>query len=122
RAGFVMLGPTLVWVQYPLIPWIGVMAAGYAFGALYELDAGRRIRLIARIGLALTAAFIVIRAINVYGDPSRWSVQPSALFTVFSFINTTKYPPSLLYLLMTLGPALVALAWFESRAGSADRA
>jgi uncharacterized membrane protein len=121
RAGFTMLGASgpLLWVQYPLIPWIGVMAVGYAFGALYELDPHRRVRIVARLGLALTAAFIVIRAINVYGDPSRWSVQPTALFTVFSFINTTKYPPSLLYLLMTLGPALVALALFERRAGSA---
>jgi len=120
RAGFTMPGGSapLVWVQYPLIPWIGVMAAGYAFGALYELDPDRRIRIVARLGLALTAAFIVIRAVNVYGDPSRWSVQPTALFTVFSFINTTKYPPSLVYLLMTLGPAFLALALFERRAGS----
>ena len=122
RAGFTMLGASgpLVWVQYPLIPWIGVMAAGYAFGAVYELDPHRRFRIVARLGLALTAAFIVVRAINVYGDPSRWSVQPTVLFTVFSFINTTKYPPSLLYLLMTLGPALVALALFE--AGGAGQA
>src|SRR5438105_77074 len=87
RAGFVMVpstslgaGGTLVWVQYPLVPWIGVMAAGYAFGALYELEVGRRIRIIARLGLALTAAFIIVRTVNVYGDPSHWSVQPSALF------------------------------------------
>jgi uncharacterized membrane protein len=119
QAGLVMLtasGP-LVWVQYPLVPWIGVMAAGYAFGAVYELEAERRTRLVRRVGLFLIAAFVVIRAMNIYGDPSHWSVQSTALFTVLSFINTTKYPPSLLYLLMTLGPALVALAWFESRAG-----
>ena len=117
RAGTVMLtasGP-LVWVQYPLVPWIGVMAAGYAFGAVYELEAERRTRIIRRLGLFCIAAFVVIRAMNVYGDPSRWSVQPTALFTLLSFINTTKYPPSLLYLLMTLGPALVALSWCESR-------
>jgi uncharacterized membrane protein len=118
RAAFVMIGPSLVWVQYPLIPWIGVMAAGYAFGAVYTREADHRVRIVLRTGLALTAAFIVIRAINVYGDPSRWSVQPTALFTVFSFINTTKYPPSLLYLLMTLGPSLIALALFERRAGA----
>ena len=118
QAGFTpLLGASspLVWIEYPLIPWVGVMAAGYAFGVLYELEVERRIRLIRRIGLLLIAAFIVIRAINIYGDPSAWSVQPSGLFTAFSFINTTKYPPSLLYLLMTLGPALVALSWFESR-------
>ena len=116
RPAFMMLGGSLVWSQYPLVPWIGVMAAGYAFGTVYTLDTDRRVRLVLRTGLALTAAFIVIRAINVYGDPSRWSGQSTALFTAFSFINTTKYPPSLLYLLMTLGPALVALALFE-RAG-----
>lgn len=125
QAGFTPLahGPTpLVWVQYPLIPWIGVMAAGYAFGTVYEIAPDRRIRLVRRIGLSLMAAFIVIRAINVYGDPSPWSITvgPYAnlgpyMGTVLSFINTTKYPPSLLYLLMTLGPALVALSWFESR-------
>ena len=108
-------GSPLIWFQYPLIPWIGVMAAGYAFGAVYALEADRRVRIIRRLGLFLIAAFVVIRATNVYGDPSPWSVQPTALFTLLSFINTTKYPPSLLYLLMTLGPALVALAWFESR-------
>jgi uncharacterized membrane protein len=130
QAGFTPLGsdPTpLVWVQYPLIPWIGVMAAGYAFGTVYELDADRRIRLVRRIGLSLLAAFVVIRAINVYGDPSPWSVAGANLQvgpyvgTVLSFINTTKYPPSLLYLLMTLGPALVALSWFESRASQAGK-
>jgi len=124
RAGLVMpiaSGP-LVWVQYPLVPWIGVMAAGYAFGAVYELEAERRTRLVWRAGLFLMAAFVVIRAMNIYGDPSRWSAQPTALFTVLSFINTTKYPPSLLYLLMTLGPALFALSWFDTRAGGASRA
>jgi uncharacterized membrane protein len=115
RAAFVMAGSSLVWVQYPLVPWIGVMAAGYAFGSVYTFDTDRRVRIVLRTGLALSAAFIVIRASNVYGDPSRWSIQSTPLFTAFSFINTTKYPPSLLYLLMTLGPALIALAWFEAR-------
>ena len=111
-----LLGATspLVWLQYPLIPWVGVMAAGYAFGAIYATDRERRLRLMRQAGLLLTVAFVVIRATNVYGDPSRWSAQPSVAFTVLSFINTTKYPASLLYLLMTLGPSLLALAWFES--------
>jgi uncharacterized membrane protein len=112
----------VVFVLYPLIPWVGVMAAGYAFGALYQLDAGRRRRLLIRLGSAATVLFIILRFINVYGDPSRWSRQDTFAFTVLSFLNTTKYPPSLLFLLMTLGPALFALAWFEARGtDAADR-
>lgn len=115
--GFPVLGDRspVVAIIYPLIPWIGVMAAGYAFGALYQLDAQRRRRLLLIIGGAATALFIVIRAINIYGDPSRWSQQKNFVFTVLSFVNTTKYPASLLFLLMTLGPALLALALFESK-------
>ena len=104
----------VVFVIYPLIPWIGVMAAGYAFGALYQLDAQRRRRILLIMGSVATGLFIILRAINLYGDPSHWSTQSSAVFTVLSFLNTTKYPPSLLFLLMTLGPAMFALAWFES--------
>ena len=104
----------VVFVVYPLIPWVGVMAAGYAFGALYRMDAQRRRRLLITMGSTATALFIVIRLINRYCDPSRWSRQESWSFTVLSFLNTTKYPPSLLFLLMTLGPAFLMLAWFES--------
>jgi uncharacterized membrane protein len=117
QAGFFpVLGASspLVWLQYPLIPWVGVIAAGYAFGAVYELDRERRIKVLLQTSVLLIAAFIAIRTIDNYGDPSRWSAQPTAVFTFLSFINTTKYPPSLLYLLMTLGPALLVLAWFES--------
>jgi len=111
-----------VFVLYPLIPWLGVMAAGYALGVVYRWDAARRRRLLLRLGGATTALFIILRAINSYGDPSRWSQQSSTLFTVLSFLNTTKYPPSLLFLLMTLGPALLALALFESSFESSDSA
>jgi len=107
----------VVIVIYPLIPWIGVMAAGYAFGTLYQLDAQRRRRLLLIIGGAATALFVVLRAVNIYGDNARWSTQKNLVFTVLSFLNTTKYPPSLLFLLMTLGPAILALAFFESRSG-----
>jgi uncharacterized membrane protein len=111
-------GSPVVFVVYPLVPWIGVIALGYAFGAIYTLDPARRRTLLLRTGLAVIAAFVVIRATNLYGDPRPWSPQASVLFSVLSFVNTTKYPVSLLYLLMTIGPALLALAWFESPARS----
>jgi len=104
----------IVVVIYPLIPWIGVMAAGYAFGALYQKDAAWRRRVLLALGSAATVLFIVLRLINLYGDPAKWSRQKNSVFTVLSFLNTTKYPPSLLFLLMTLGPAMIALAVFES--------
>jgi uncharacterized membrane protein len=110
----------VVFVLYPLIPWIGVMVAGYAFGVIYQWDAARRRRLLLRLGCAATVLFIVARAINLYGDPAPWSRQSTLLFTVLSFLNTTKYPPSLLFLLMTLGPALLALGLFETSFESSD--
>ena len=115
--GFPILGfpSPLVFVIYPLIPWVGVMAAGYVFGAIYQLDAERRRRWLLIIGGASTLLFIIIRAINLYGDPTPWSQQKNFIFTALSFINTAKYPPSLLFLLMTLGPAILFLALFEGR-------
>jgi uncharacterized membrane protein len=104
----------VVFVLYPLIPWVGVMAAGYAFGAIYQGDAGRRRSRLLLLGSAATILFLLVRAINFYGDPSPWAQQRTAAFTILSFLNVTKYPPSLDFLLMTLGPALLALAWFES--------
>jgi len=98
---------------YPVLPWVGVMAAGYSLGLVFEWDARRRRRFLVGVGLAATAAFVILRAANVYGDPARWSHQASPAFTLLSFLNTTKYPPSLDFLLMTLGPALVAMAWLE---------
>jgi uncharacterized membrane protein len=107
----------VIFVLYPLIPWIGVMAVGYVFGSLYQLTAERRRKLLLIIGSGATVLFIILRAVNLYGDPSRWVRQNSVTFTVLSFLNTTKYPPSLLFLLMTLGPAMLALVWFETRNG-----
>lgn len=104
---------------YPVLPWIGVMAGGYCMGTVFTWDAVRR-RFLLRVGLAMTAAFVVIRAINMYGDPNRWQHQSSTLFTFLSFLNTTKYPPSLDFLLMTLGPALIALALLEGLRFSSD--
>ncbi|MDQ6635721.1 MAG: heparan-alpha-glucosaminide N-acetyltransferase domain-containing protein [Gemmatimonadota bacterium] len=112
--GFLLNTPAhVVFVTYPLIPWIGVTGVGYALGQSYDWDAERRRTFLVRLGLALSVAFVALRAINVYGDPSRWSAQSTALFTVLSFLNTTKYPPSLLFLLMTLGPALLLLRAFD---------
>jgi uncharacterized membrane protein len=111
--GLLSTGPPPVIVAYPLVPWIGVMAAGYCFGRVYRLPAGHRRRLLLRLGVALTAAFIVLRALNVYGDPRPWSAQSRTLYTVLSFLNTTKYPASLDFLLMTLGPAIIFLAWAD---------
>jgi uncharacterized membrane protein len=100
-------------VAYPLIPWLGVMAAGYAFGPVLLRPRHSRRRTMVALGLACTLAFVVLRALNVYGDPKPWSPQPSPAFTLLSFLNCEKYPPSLLFLLMTLGPALILLAWFD---------
>ena len=103
-------GQTQIFFGYPLIPWIGVMMAGYALGTIYNLEAGKRRSLLLYSGAATTALFILLRVLNVYGDPSRWSEQAAGVATLLSFLNTTKYPPSLLFLLMTLGPALIVLA------------
>ncbi len=103
-------------IGYPVIPWVGVMAAGYCFGRLYDpdYDALKRKKWLVTMGLGAIALFIIIRAINVYGDPVRWSVQKNAVFTLLSFLNVSKYPPSLLYILMTLGPGILFLAFAEN--------
>ena len=101
-------------VAYPLIPWVAVMAIGYCFGTVLLWDSARRQRFLVRLGVTLSVAFVLLRSVNRYGDPQRWSVQHSGLFTLLSFLNCTKYPPSLLFLLMTLGPALLVMAWLEN--------
>lgn len=107
-------GPALL-VLYPLIPWIGVLAAGYAFGAVYKLNETRRRLILLRLGGAITLGFIVLRAINIYGDAAHWSPQTTAVKTALSFLAVSKYPPSLLFLMMTLGPALLFLGSFDGR-------
>jgi uncharacterized membrane protein len=109
-------------VAYPLIPWIGVMAAGYAFGTLLLRPERQRRRTLLLLGSALTLAFLLIRVVNVYGDPAPWTAQETAGRTVLSFLNTTKYPPSLQFLLMTLGPAIAVLPLFERLTGPVARA
>jgi uncharacterized membrane protein len=110
-----------MFVVYPLVPWIGVMAAGYVFGAVFLLNRPRRRTTMLGLGASLVLLFVALRAGNFYGDPHPWSPQQDALFTVLSFLNCQKYPPSLLYLLMTLGPALLALSVFERGPGRLGR-
>jgi uncharacterized membrane protein len=113
--GFVVDTPShVVFAAYPLIPWIGVAAVGYGLGQVYRWDADRRRAFLLRLGLALSVAFLVVRGVDAYGDPSHWLRQKTAVFTVLSVLNTTKYPPSLSFLLMTLGPAMIFL-WAVDR-------
>jgi uncharacterized membrane protein len=114
-------GPDL-FVLYPLIPWIGVMALGYVLGGIYRrssVASGRR-ELLIGAGLATTAAWVIVRAVNDYGDPFPWQSYPDAVTTVLSFLNVEKYPPSFGFLAMTLGPSLVVLGLLD--AVRADRA
>lgn len=132
-----VVGGSAAFVAYPLIPWVGVMAAGYALGVVYSWEAERRKKWLLGIGIAAIVLFVGLRASNYYGDPNLWRNQTEFMervtrlsesgqldpgtkvetpqlsepaFTIVSFFNTTKYPPSLLFLLMTLGPALIILA------------
>jgi uncharacterized membrane protein len=111
-------GPVLR-IVYPLIPWPGVMGLGYCLGRLFEQGAERRRSSLTRLGLAALALFVLLRSLNLYGDASRWALQATPFRTLLSFLNTTKYPPSLLYLSMTIGPGLLLLAWREGRTDQA---
>jgi uncharacterized membrane protein len=110
-------------VGYPVMPWIGVMALGYCLGAVYApgFAPERRKKWLLWMGIGAIVLFVLIRLSNAYGDPAPWSRQSSHLFTMLSFVNTTKYPPSLLYLLMTLGPSLLFLAFTERWNNAATR-
>ena len=104
-----------LWIFYPFLPWTGLMLLGYCLGKFYaSFAAPHRKKILIGTGLGLIIFFIVLRFTNLYGDPSDYSIQHNALYTLLSFINTTKYPPSLLYLCMTIGPALIVLAWIEN--------
>jgi uncharacterized membrane protein len=118
--GDLQITPSLsVYIFYPLVPWIGVMACGYALGAL--LQRPDRSRLLLQVGGVLLLAFFILRGFNLYGNGTAgyffsrgpWSAQASPSLTAISFFNTQKYPPSLDYLLMTLGPALIVLGLFD---------
>ena len=106
---------TLVSLVYPVLPWLGLMVLGYGFGTFYARDFGERNRKRSLLGIGLGAVslFLILRGFNLYGESRPWNVQHSPIFTVMSFLNTTKYPPSLHFLLMTMGPALIFLALSE---------
>jgi uncharacterized membrane protein len=112
RQAGVQVGSTLVIVAYPLVPWFAVMATGYCFGRVMTFETERRRRWLLRIGWGATAAFLVVRGVNIYGDPQRWSGTIQGM-VVLSFLRVTKYPPSLDFLLMTLGPAILLLWWLD---------
>jgi len=110
--GFQLAGRVFI-AAYSLIPWFAVMALGFCMAPIFSIEPDARRRRLLAIGAAMTAAFLALRALNVYGDPFRWVAQPTAAFTLLSFLNTTKYPPSLAFLLMTLGPAVMLVSRFD---------
>jgi uncharacterized membrane protein len=105
-------GPFWVIFVYPLLPWIGVMLLGFGLADWFTRPSPERDRLLKRAGLALAIAFVVVRALDLYGDPHHWNLKAGdPLGTVMAFLNTTKYPPSLQFLMMTLGPAALVASY-----------
>jgi uncharacterized membrane protein len=102
-------------IIYPFAPWLGLMMLGYCMGKIYEpsVPSQKRNKWLLTAGIVSLVFFVLLRFVNLYGDPLPWSVQDRPLFTLLSFINVHKYPPSLLYLCITIGPALIFLALFE---------
>ncbi len=122
--GFIPLGeggPTFA-VLYVIVPWIGVMAAGYAFGTIMLCEPAERRRLCLQIGWTAIVLFVLLRGLDLYGDPRHWHSGPGdPRPALFRFLNTSKYPASLLFLLMTLGPAIALLPWAENAKGTVAR-
>src|SRR6185295_5230595 len=104
-------------VAYPLIPWIAVMSLGYCIGSLFDLERERRRQWFVYLGAGSLTLFVLLRATNVYGDPIDWTLQSTTVRTLLSFVDVHKYPPSLQYVLLTLGAALLSLAALESTRG-----
>ncbi|HEY3474851.1 MAG TPA: heparan-alpha-glucosaminide N-acetyltransferase domain-containing protein [Anaerolineales bacterium] len=111
----VSIDGTLVSFVYPVLPWTGLMTLGYVFGSFYQniLPVTQRRKWLLAIGAGATLLFLLLRGLNLYGEPREWRAQDSALFSLMSFLNTTKYPPSLHFLIMTMGPALIFLVAIE---------
>ena len=117
RGFLVAEGALKIKVSYPLLPWIGVIVLGYVAGPWYArtVDSARRRSLLVTAGVAALAVLLVLRGLNIYGETLDWTAGETALRTVMSFLNVTKYPPSLAFLLLTLGVGLVVLGWLEQR-------
>jgi uncharacterized membrane protein len=116
-------GPVHYILGYPILPWLGIIVFGYWLGEWYgpDADTAERKRLLRRLGWGAIALFIVIRALGGYGDPAPWASQPNPVYTVLSFLNISKYPPSLLYILITIGPALLFLSVAEKPLNAVTR-
>ncbi|AUD04971.1 DUF1624 domain-containing protein [Spirosoma pollinicola] len=122
RTDFLPISPHFALLAaYPLIPWLGIMLVGFAFGQLMERPMEQRKPFVLRIGFGALLLFVLLRYLNLYGDPAPWSVQKTELFTFFSFINVTKYPPSLLYTLLMLGLMLVFLSAIDGKENALTR-
>jgi uncharacterized membrane protein len=115
QVAFIQIGETWISFLYPIMPWVGVMCLGYVFGTLYskDFDVSLRKKWLLGLGIGSIVLFLVLRGINVYGDLAPWSLQKNTTFTLLSFFNVSKYPPSLLFLLITLGPPFLFLYFTE---------
>lgn len=107
-----LVGTHVFLIVYPFLPWTGLMMLGYGFGKIMEIPDRKKILNI--LGFSLIGCFVLLRYINVYGDPLPWTVQRNGFYTFLSFINVNKYPPSLLYMCITIGPALLILSFLDS--------
>jgi uncharacterized membrane protein len=113
--GFYSFGYFSIHVHYPLLPWIGLMFTGYCLGSMYAAGfaAEKRKKIFLFSGFGAIALFIILRSGNWYGDTSHWATQKKAVFSLLSFLNVSKYPPSFLYMLITIGPAFIFLSLAE---------
>ncbi|HVS97695.1 MAG TPA: heparan-alpha-glucosaminide N-acetyltransferase domain-containing protein [Puia sp.] len=118
---FTLSADRLFLVAYPILPWLGILLAGYAAGRLFAVPEQQRKVVFLRLGIAALALFVLLRSINVYGDPGAWAAQKDGVFTFLSYINVSKYPPSLLFTLVTLGILLLVLSVVEGRDNRAMR-
>lgn len=112
---FIPLDDRMYIVNYTLLPWLGVLLLGYFFGYYYrpERDHLHRKKILIYSGWASLSLFLIFRSLNIYADPKPWTIQPNGLFTLLSFLDLTKYPASLAYLSVTMGPILLFLAYAE---------